>query len=330
MNRVVSYLIVAALFFGGGFYFGDFLNNADSDPEDRREVRVGLYKYINPLLDCEVMDEKGRAYLAPLKKEINSIISQNKQSGVIVDAAVYFRDLNNGPWLGINEKSEFVAASLLKVPMMLLMLKMNEFEPGIMDMRITYQGQYDNKDNLHQPVKSLVASSTYTVRQMVEKMVVHSDNKSWKVLQDEVKQRAESESLVNAMAELGVIMPTDQAKSFAISAKGYSAMFRVLFNSSFLSRSNSEYALKLLAQGDFDEGLSQGLPEDVVLANKFGYNDPQDGEYQQLHDCGIVYYPEHPYLLCVMSKKSKNNSKSAPFIAEVSRAVYRYWDGLER
>jgi hypothetical protein len=45
----------------------------------------------------------------------------------------------------------------------------------------------------------------------------------------------------------------------------------------------------------------------------------------QLHDCGIVYYPHKPYLLCVMTrgKSSDDNSK---MIAEISKLVYREVD----
>ncbi len=41
----------------------------------------------------------------------------------------------------------------------------------------------------------------------------------------------------------------------------------------------------------------------IVIADKYGEND-YDG-IKQLHDAGIVYYPESPYLLCIMTKGKK-------------------------
>jgi hypothetical protein len=42
---------------------------------------------------------------------------------------------------------------------------------------------------------------------------------------------------------------------------------------------------------------------------------------RQLQDCGIVYFPGRPYLLCVMAKGAKLGELEK-FIKAVSRLVY--------
>jgi hypothetical protein len=44
-----------------------------------------------------------------------------------------------------------------------------------------------------------------------------------------------------------------------------------------------------------------------------------------MHDCGIVYYPERPYFLCVMTK-GYEFKRLAAVIRVMSRAVYREVD----
>ena len=46
----------------------------------------------------------------------------------------------------------------------------------------------------------------------------------------------------------------------------------------------------------------------------------KNGE-RQLHDCGIVYYSNHPYLLCVMTK-DKTIENLADAIKDISHLVY--------
>ena len=106
-----------------------------------------------------------------------------------------------------------------------------------------------------------------------------------------------------------------------ISVKQYSIFFRILFNSSFLSRTNSEYALSLLSKTEFGAGLRSGVPENILIAHKFGERTTQDG-LNQLHDCGIVYYPDHPYLLCVMSR-GENLHNLIDSIKKTSEFVYK-------
>ena len=45
------------------------------------------------------------------------------------------------------------------------------------------------------------------------------------------------------------------------------------------------------------------MPPSIGVVHKFGERSlGPNGETKQLHDCGIVYYPNHPYLLCIMTR----------------------------
>lgn len=44
---------------------------------------------------------------------------------------------------------------------------------------------------------------------------------------------------------------------------------------------------------------------------------------KELHDCGIIYYPERPYLLCVMTEGNDLN-ELAGVIQNISKTVYEW------
>jgi len=66
------------------------------------------------------------------------------------------------------------------------------------------------------------------------------------------------------------------------------------------------------------------VPKEVRVAHKFGELGLPNGE-KQLHDCGIIYYPGNPYLLCVMSK-GKDSQKLSGIIQTISSMVYKEVD----
>lgn len=82
----------------------------------------------------------------------------------------------------------------------------------------------------------------------------------------------------------------------------------------------SERALNLLSRVEFNEGISKGLPSNTIFAHKFGERELANG-VSQLHDCGIVYYPGHPYVICVMTRGSDFKTLSDT-IAEISRITF--------
>ena len=77
----------------------------------------------------------------------------------------------------------------------------------------------------------------------------------------------------------------------------------------------SEKALNLLSQAKYAEGLSGGIPQNIKIAQKFGEHinltktmiQPLSVE---LHNCGIVYLPNNPYILCIMTKGGTDENNS--------------------
>jgi hypothetical protein len=55
-----------------------------------------------------------------------------------------------------------------------------------------------------------------------------------------------------------------------IRVKDYATFFRVLFNSSYLNKKNSEWVLELLSTTEFNSGIVAGLSPDIQVAHKFG------------------------------------------------------------
>jgi hypothetical protein len=94
-----------------------------------------------------------------------------------------------------------------------------------------------------------------------------------------------------------------------------------------LNQASSNKLLGIMDDSSFQDGLAAGVPSTVTVANKFGErflnsSTPGIPTDFELHDCGILYPPQNPYILCVMTK-GNDYTKLAKVIADVSRAVYQ-------
>jgi hypothetical protein len=158
-------------------------------------------------------------------------------------------------------------------------------------------------------------------------MIKYSDNKAYYVLLDKLHLISPDRDLLkDTFVELGIVDPKDLLDN-TISVKSYSSIFIQLFNSSYINnRKSSENVLSLLAESEWKNGLNAGVPVDINIAHKFGERFNFDGNgLDQLHDCGIVYYPENPYLLCVMTR-GNDYGQLAKVINEISKMFYEEFD----
>jgi len=319
-------LFAAGLFFGIGFGASEYFSG-DSQPiwtaGDFFEKRINKsgFQFINPLLECEVGSilSKGNkiSYLKNSAEDLVEDILAKEKS--IYRASVYYRDLNNGPWFGISEDEKFIPGSLHKVGPLIALLKEAELYPLIFNRKIIYGGsEIPEIETYFKPSEEVEENKAYTVGNLAERMIRFSDNKAAFLIAKIIS----ADKLLKVYNELG-LEQSDNLNDYPLSARQFSILFRILFNASYLSKQSSEAALSLLAQTQFDKGLRAGVPVEIRIAHKFGERISNDGKEYQLHDCGIVYAPEKPYLLCVMTK-GKDFDKMAELIASVSKKVFSH------
>lgn len=289
----------------------DFYVNT-SEQIERQEIHQKGYNYISPLLECGNSHDLSKN---DLKNELEDVIEKNVKNKNINYASVYFRDLNNGPWIGINEKENFTPASLLKVPLMIAYLKIAEHNPSILeDEIIVEEGDHTLSQNII-PLRSVEAGKAYKIRDLLEYMIIYSDNQAANTLITHIDINV----LNKTYLDLGIKSPEESQSENFMSVRDYASFFRILYNGSYLNRDMSEQALRILTHSQFNQGLSAGVPTHVPVAHKFGERVMQEGK--QLHDCGIIYKENMPYLLCVMTRGTDFNKMSSA-IREISSLVY--------
>ncbi len=283
------------------------------------------YKLTNPILDYENL-VSGDGTVIPVGLVNEKVDDLEKVEGISL-ISLYYRDLNNGQWIGVNEKEDFSPASLLKVPTMIAFLKDAEYDEDLLDKRVVV----DENDDLgvSQNIKSgenILPGQEYSMLEMIDIMITRSDNTAAQVVLDHTKP----DNIKNVFSSIGVPF-IDTKTEPIVRVKDYAGFFRVLYNSSYLNRKMSELALEILSVSEYKDGLVAGVPKDVTVAHKFGERAVLDDKGKiapgqtQIHDCGIVYYPKSPYLLCIMTRGS-NLSAQQNAIKELSMFIYNELD----
>lgn len=284
-----------------------------------RRVKTGGFQFISPLLDVELPEGfNANAEPIPFKYKILQYVQQLINSGDVLDMSVYYRDLSDGPWFGINEKVKYTPASMMKVPIMIAWLKRAEKDPAILRRKL----QFDEKvivapAQTLRPAQTLKPGVSYTVEELILYMMKFSDNKAMKLLSYDMPY----EEIANVVKNMDVA-DDPNADLNEISVHSYSGFLRILYNASFLNKEMSELALKIMSYQEFPEGIAAGIPQGVKLASKFGEYWLKDSPGTvQLHEFGIVYHPKGPYILGVLTR-GRDWKKQADIIKSVSEMVY--------
>jgi len=282
------------------------------------------HNFINPRFECGFKNIIDKREYSELKSQLRTYIEQKENEGTVSDVSIWFRDLEAGPTFGIDEREDFVPASLLKLPLVITFLEMAEDTPALLQQRITYGNIVAGPSQVFAPGDPLQKGMTYTIDELITHTMVYSDNNAAQLLY-EYLLRYYPEALSDTYRDLGIIDPGTNLNMASVNTKEYGSIFRMLYNVSFLDVEMSEKLLALLVRSDFKDGIGRGIPGNLVLANKFGERSDLSDNQRQLHDCGIVYYPGNPYQLCVMTRGADFKNLQE-IIAEISRMVYEEVD----
>jgi len=319
IKKIIRFSFITLISFIAGVIISPYFfpkNNKENIEEIRKNFN---YQFINPLLECNNSSISQDPNLTSLKKSIQSIVDQEINDNKITFASIYYRDLNNGPWIGVNEEEYFSPASLIKVPVMMAFLKATQNDPSLLEKKIINNTSFDYSQQNITPAQEIETNKEYTIEELINYMIIYSDNSAYELLLDNI----DITKVYNIYKDLDVDISKAQndPNGDIITVKDYSSFFRILFNASYLNQNMSEKALNILSQTQYSKGLVAGIPSGVTIAHKFGERQYLPSKEKQLHDCGIVYLPNKPYLICVMTRGNDFDQLSN-FIEKVSKTVY--------
>lgn len=282
------------------------------------------FKFIKPLLDVELINQEDSLAQFPLQRKIKTAVEKEilKEKDVVI--GFYFNDLSNAGWFGVNEDEKFIPASLLKMPMLTSYYKLRENEPDLFQKQIYYQGKDFNLDRNTNEASNVRPGNTYTVEQLLRTMIVDSDNNALELLYEFRK-----DVLKDVFEDLQVPLPdsrSDIASEDFLSPKEMAKFYLVLYHGSYLKKSDSDEALKLLSEVKYKDGLVAGVPTGITISHKYGerqFTIANGDVHNEFHDCGIVYYTKNPYKLCIMTKgRDLDIERASKIIANLSKVVY--------
>jgi beta-lactamase class A len=306
------------------FVITSFINNKQHDKElefssssnscNYKVKRLDGYSYIKPLMFVD--DECEGDNLAMTKQEINEIIQNYKTMQGVISASVYIRDYSSGTWTSVNDELQYEPGSLFKVPILIAYLKMSEEKPGVLEKELDFNTPFAIDKNVAFRSKGIQLGHKYKIRELLKYMIAYSDNKATALLNNNLKP----EVLTKLFADLNLEIPDIKAQHYYFTAKQYSLFMRALYNASYLSIDNSEFAAELLGTCDFKDGIVSGIPKGTKIAHKFGESGTPTE--MQLHESAIIYVKDKPYLLTVMTK-GKDNKTLSKLIGEISSTVYK-------
>ncbi len=271
------------------------------------------YKYIKPIFSAEKECESKR--FAPEKQDIVSIIENEKNSGLLTYASVYVEDFNNGEWMVINPDQGYHPGSLIKVAVMMSYLRMAETIPGLLDLNIKYNNDHQTYPEVAYKAETIEQGKQYKIKELLYYMIAYSDNRATQVLENYLNM----EIFKKTFTDMGMKELNFSDTSYRITANGYSVFFKALYNVGYLTIPASEYADSLLTESKFKDGIIKLLPQEVKVSHKFG--EWGDGYNKELHETGIIYIKNHPYLISIMTRGTDWN-KLSDVISRISKLIY--------
>ncbi len=317
---------IVILLIGGSFFFGKFITSNKSSTivashecvETMNQIRLKGYDFTHPLLLTDVPEQSNT--LNSIQTDINNYINEAKSTQKADDISVYFRRLDNGAKFLINPNTTYNPASMIKVVYLLTYIKMIEKNPGILNKQIFFNRHFSSPNVQNIVDFQLTENRNYTVRDLLIAMIKHSDNDATLLL----NQNMDVIIYNNIFTDLDVPIPS-QVGEYFITVNDFSKFFRVLYSASYATTELSEYALQLLTTSTFNDGLQKGLDGNTMMAHKFG--ERILGTKAQLHEFGIVYYKNSPYLIGVMTIGNSQKQLST-IVGDISRIAFNDYKNL--
>lgn len=248
----------------------------------------------------------------PLQKQVTDYLAG--QPGTY---GLYFVDLNSGREFGYNALTPFHAASTFKLPLNLYLYR--EADRGKMDLNEELVFAKRHLEGGTGILKDDNPGSYYTVAQLAEYSVVHSDNIAANILLERLGRQA----VKDFMRSLGARVIDDESN---VTCPFDLALYmRKTLDFSRSRAPNSTLLLNHLFNARHKDRIPAPLPYGIRVANKNGTWPPE----HTYNDVAYVVHPRRPYILVITSRNTPGYGESLPVIHHLSLMFYDYQDSVD-
>lgn len=255
--------------------------------------------------------------LSVLKDEITQYIDDEKKKGEAQDISVYLRKPSTLSWFDINGGTMYMPSSIMKISIMIYYLLEARIRPEALEQKIFFDRQ-DKELNQQNIISThLEENRYYTVKELLQALIEHSDNDASSLLAKNMDEKVYKE----LFTDLNLPEPDIFHSDYSMNVVQCSKFFRLLFNSNYLGREMSEYGLDLMTKCDFKNGILKGVDSTITVAHKFG--ERTGNGFKELHEGGIIYVGNQPYILCIMTR-GNDYDKLSDIIGNISRITYEH------
>ncbi|MDZ5471912.1 CapA family protein [Bacillus sp. 31A1R] len=268
-------------------------------------VVLFILQFITPTPKVSAVSQTtNQKFQVDVSKALNSYIKKN--GGNIT---LQYQDLITDDQFHINGDSKRAAASTIKLPLALYVMELAAQKKINLNKRLTYKSyHYYGGSGVIQYHK---VGSSYTVKDLVKKAMVHSDNIAFIMLREMVGRQ----NFINYMKKIGgkYTYPNGQNMTSAKDLVIYADYLYKFSQKSSLGKELVTY----LKNTDYNTTIPKGI-KGVETAHKVGMI-PMNKIY---NDIGIVY-DKNPFVLAVMTN-NLSYEKSQKVIADIAAIVYKY------
>lgn len=254
--------------------------------------------------------------------------------GAVVGVA--YVDLETGDRLSLAPDSAFHAASTMKIPVMIEVLRRSQQGAFSLDQAVLMINQFrsladgspfsldaadDGDSTLYQRIGQRVP-----IRELLRLMITRSSN----FATNELIELVGAANVTAAARSLGatrthVLRGVEDQKAFdagminTTTAGDLATLLLAIENGQVLSPSSSALMRDILLAQEFNEKIPAGLPPGTRVAHK-------TGEITAVsHDAAIVYPTgRKPFVLTVLTRGISDGKASSALIADISRLVYEF------
>lgn len=217
--------------------------------------------------------------------------------------SLYYRPLDGGCAMHYNENEPLIAASVIKIPIMVEAFR--RFEEGSLDPNALHVLREEEKMPSCGALNRMHAGLQITLRDLVDLMIVLSDNTATNILIDLLGIDA-----VNAtLRACGVEKSTLRRKLFdraghlagienTVTARDMGILLEKMYHGELVSPQASAEMIEILRNQKLNGKMPFHLkPRGIVSAHKTGEDDGIT------HDVGIVF-ARKPFVLCMLSNET--------------------------